>query len=220
MLAAESIDKGFAGTPVLQDCSIKIDPGACVVIRGRSGSGKTTLLRCLSLLERPDKGTIVHDRARHEFSRPGNASRTLPDPFPFLTIVFQQLHLWPNLTVAQNITLATQRDIARKLSPAEVQVLQELSVESLVTKRPSECSHGQRQRIAIARALLTQAKYILMDEPTSALDRANRRVVVDMLKRAREQKRGMLIISHDEREFESVTDTLLELEGGRLSEIT
>jgi ABC-type lipoprotein export system ATPase subunit len=133
-----------------------------------------------------------------------------------LTVVFQQLYLWPNLTIAENISLVTQRNRYAPLTEIELAMLDRLNISEIAAKHPHHCSLGQRQRATVARALLTQARFLLMDEPTSALDRHNRTVMAAALSEARATGRGFLIISHDERDFESVATSTFELDGGVL----
>jgi ABC-type polar amino acid transport system ATPase subunit len=215
MLAAYDLWKSFGERAVLKGCTIEIAAGKCVVVRGRSGSGKSTLLRCLALLERSEKGRVVHDKQVYAF--PEATARE--NVYPFLTIVFQQLYLFPNLTIRQNISLACDHTTTGILSDEAKTLFARLSIDQLLDQRPGQCSLGQRQRVAIARALLTKASFIMLDEPTSALDRANRRIVVDVLGEARKQGRGFMIISHDEREFTDITDDLLELDDGVMTKV-
>lgn len=213
MLACTSISKHFAGRQVLRDCELKVPLSACTVIRGPSGGGKSTLLKILALLEPADAGVVTHDQTSYEFP----LARQFPvSVFPYLTLVFQQLYLWPNLTIRENIVLVIDGDRRRQLGESAKELLQRFAIQDVVDLRPHECSLGQRQRVAIARALLTQAKYILLDEPTSALDRVNRDAVFSALNEAKMQGRGLLVVSHDERNVEKIADSYYELENAQL----
>src|SRR5215469_4872930 len=96
-LSAEKVYKTYGKRSILENCSLSVSAGQCVLLRGPSGGGKSTFLRILALLEPADSGFVCHGDRRWEVSSLEEAS-----PYPFLTVVFQQLFLWPNLTMAQN----------------------------------------------------------------------------------------------------------------------
>jgi ABC-type sulfate/molybdate transport systems ATPase subunit len=214
ILSAEGICKSYGGEPVLRDCSLAVRAGECLLLRGPSGAGKSTLLRILALVEPADSGTVLHGARRFD------ATRVHPDPpYPFLTVVFQQLFLWPNLTMAQNLSIVlTHRPNAALPKPA-MEMLERLSIAQLLHQHPHECSLGQRQRMALARAFLSDAEFLLLDEPSSALDRTNRGILVQELKTAASRGRGILLITHDDGGFEQIASRSLELENGQLHEL-
>src|SRR5215210_4919156 len=103
MIIGRGISKSFGHTSVLRDVDVEVHPGEITVVIGPSGSGKSTMLRALSLLEPPDTGSITIDDRVFEFPL-RNGSVQNP-PWPYVTVVFQQLFLWPHLTLRQNIDL-------------------------------------------------------------------------------------------------------------------
>lgn len=210
-LSAENVCKTYGKRSVLEDCSLSVCAGQCVLLRGPSGGGKSTFLRILALLESADSGFVSHDERRWEVSSPQAAS-----PYPFLTVVFQQLFLWPNLTMEQNLSIVLKHHPNLPLSLQEKETLERLSIGNLLARRPHECSLGERQRLAIARSLLSEARFLLFDEPTSALDRVNRGIFVQELTTALASNRGVLLVTHDDQGFARIADQSFELENGRL----
>lgn len=213
-LACQDLKKGFRDRPVLKGCSLDVRPGECVIVRGRSGGGKSTLLRCLSLLIAPDAGAIIHGNVTHSFPATSNHAGPV---YPFLTVVFQQIYLWPNLTIAENISIVVDGQRSRTVSPSAKALLERMHIAETIDKRPAQCSLGQRQRVAVARAVLSGAGFLLLDEPTSALDRRNRAEMVGVLGEVKQAGRGLLVVSHDERDFESIADRAFELDDGVLT---
>ena len=172
MLRGQVINKRFGLKAVLIDVNIVVKAGEATVLMGPSGGGKTTLLRCLSLLESPDSGSVDLDGAHFEFPNGKNVI-----PYPSVTIVFQQLFLWPHLTNRQNITISMPAN-----DDAYLRHLIELfDMKDFIDNYPNQSSLGQKQRVALTRALVLKPKYILLDEATSALDdRRAERVVQEL----------------------------------------
>jgi ABC-type sugar transport system ATPase subunit len=211
-LSADGLCKRYGDRDVLVDCSLAVTAGECILLRGPSGGGKSTLLRILALLETADSGTVFH--GQQSFAAGG---KTRQPPYPFLTVVFQQLFLWPNLTMSQNLAIVLHQDPHASVGPDEMAMLERFSIAHLLQRLPHECSLGERQRLAVARALLSEAKFLLLDEPSSALDKANRKVLIMELTTATAQNRGVLIVTHDDRAFDQLAAQIFELENGRLT---
>lgn len=213
MLNVDKIFVSFQKAQVLRGASIKLRAAECVVLRGRSGGGKTTLLRAIAGLIPVQQGKITIDDRLILYDK----DKWLADnraSFDLITSVFQQQNLWPNLTIEENLSLVLHKSKDVRIDERALSLLAKLSVDDLLDKFPLQCSVGQRQRIAVARALLGPSKYILMDEPTSALDSQNRAIMRDLIKAEIDKKRGFLIISHDDRDFDGVTTGKYELEHG------
>ena len=169
ILSGQSIYKSYGKQEALHDCSLSVAAGQCVLLRGPSGAGKSTLLRILALLEQGNSGSVFHGTKQWDVGRKPAGS-----PYPFLTVVFQQLFLWPNLTLGQNLSIVLTGRLNAAPPTRWMEMLERLSIAELLQRLPHECSLGERQRLAIARALLSEARFLLLDEPSSALDRANR----------------------------------------------
>jgi molybdate transport system ATP-binding protein len=205
---AKRLSSGFA-----LEVSFRAEPGVTILF-GASGSGKTTILRCVAGLARPDAGRIaVGDRALFD----AGAGVDVPVAERRLGYVFQQLALFPHLTVAGNIGygLAALPRAERRTRVAEA--AESFRIGGLLDRRPAQISGGERQRTALARALVTQPTALLLDEPLSALDYAIQLHIMDDLRRWNEQRRiPILYVTHSHREAFSLGERLIALERGRI----
>src|ERR1700694_3413837 len=191
MLIGEHISKRYPGIVALDDVSVSVKPGRITVVIGPSGSGKTTLIRSLSLLDAPDRGLVQIDDQKQAFPFSG---RLVFSPWPKVTVLFQQIFLWPHLTLRENITLAKK---LRRSSIADLDQLVELfNMASFLDRYPNEVSLGQRQRAALARAAILNPSYILLDEITSALDIEQVGAISHYLISLRNRGIGLLLVTH------------------------
>jgi len=229
ILRAANLRKLHATGEGLLHASLAIHAGEVIGIRGPSGSGKSTLLSALSFLEPPDAGYLEIFGVGHNFdivTRPKALRMKLPFlrqhqrhlhtiKWPRLTVVFQELYLWPNLTLAENIALAHDGrcDWGREAG----RLLTTLQLDSAAHKYPHQCSLGQQQRCALIRALSVSPELLLLDEPTSALDPSIVRVFTKEIELRSQQGRATLIISHDRSLLDTLCHRQHELVGGTLS---
>ena len=206
-----------AGQPALDAVDLNVPAGTIHGVLGLSGAGKSTLLRCIALLEKPDKGSILIAGQDWASLNPAELRRERSK----MGIVFQQLHLLSSRTVADNIALplelhgTPQKGIASRVAA----LLEWFGIQEKAAEYPAQLSGGQRQRVALARALATNPRILLADEPTSALDAETRASVLSTLSRIREELGvTILIITHDLHSAGSVCDTLTVLDAGRVVE--
>jgi putative ABC transport system ATP-binding protein len=198
------------GRTILDDVSLTVEAGERVAVVGPSGAGKSTLLATIAGLERPNRGT-VHI----------GPSRVRPDGRPpdGTGIVLQSYGLLSLLTAAENVELALQ---ARRAAPARVRsaAAAQLAAVGLAARADhlvEELSGGEQQRVAVARALVTEPDLLLADEPTAELDAASRALVLDRLL-AREPARTLVIATHDP-EVAGRCDRTVTITDGRLARL-
>jgi len=191
MLIGENITKTCPGAIALSGVSVTVKPGRVTAVIGPSGSGKTTLIRSLALLDPPDSGRITIDGQRFEY--PASGPSLLP-PWPRVTVVFQQLFLWPHLTLRENIVLP----LRLRGNPATglPEMVELFGMADFIDRYPNEVSVGQRQRAALARAAILNPTYILLDEITSALDIEQTGVITRYLVSLRDRGIGLLLVTH------------------------
>ncbi len=215
MLIASNFNKAVKSRVLLKNANITLKPGEITAIIGPSGAGKTTLLRALALLDQPDSGTLVIDTQEYVFPLMGPLQ---PNPWPAVTVVFQQLFLWPHLTLRENVLLPAC-NFPRDSLESELQALVDvLGLGEFIDRFPNEASYGQRQRVALARALLLQPKYLLMDEVTSALDVAQVYNLMQFLPLLKQQNIGMLMITHHLNFARQVADQTVFMADGEILE--
>ncbi|WP_214701974.1 MULTISPECIES: ABC transporter ATP-binding protein [unclassified Exiguobacterium] len=201
----------FDGQLVLNDIELHVSPGECVAIVGPSGSGKSTLLYILGLLRKPDQGTfLMNERDVFELDEEQRRLIRLHE----VGFVFQQAHLIPYLTVLEQLELIQETS---KIDAK--QLLSDLGLGHRLHLLPATLSGGEKQRVAVARALINSPQLILADEPTASLDYENGRRVMELLsQQAHEKGRSVVVITHDERMLD-VCDRVLRVIDGTLTEV-
>jgi ABC-type polar amino acid transport system ATPase subunit len=209
------IRKAFGDNVVLDGVSLSVTQGEVIVIAGPSGSGKSTMLRCVNGLETVDAGEVRFDG---QPVKPGKGLSALRAQIGF---VFQQFHLFPHMTVLQNITLAPEKvkgiapDTARA---AAHELLERVGIAEKAGQYPADLSGGQQQRVAIARALAMDPQLMLFDEPTSALDPEMIREVLDVMRDLARDGMTMLVVTHEMGFAREVCDRLVFIDGGQIVE--
>lgn len=216
MLKCESLSKSIAGRKILDSVSLAVQPASLTLLIGPSGSGKSTLLRAMALLEHPDRGTISFDGEDYIF--PLQAKLAAPKPWPALTVVFQQLFLWPHLTLRQNITLPIALRYQEERSELLDEFVELFSMQDFIDRYPNEASLGQRQRAALVRALMLRPRYILLDEITSSLDVEQTAVILQYLEELKTTGIGILAVTHLLRFAEHAADEIYFMDEGKIVE--
>jgi polar amino acid transport system ATP-binding protein len=196
MLAGEGIKKSYNGKEVLHGIDLGLEPGKITALIGPSGAGKTTLLRVLSLLDPPDSGKVFVDDAIYPFPQGKRKRNRQPAPWPKVTVVFQQLFLWPHLTLRQNINLPLNNKKDDNTKNYVDELIRSFEMTDFLDQYPNQASLGQRQRAALVRALALRPKYLLLDEITSALDVEQVKIVLYHLQDLRDQGVGILVATH------------------------
>lgn len=194
------------------DVAFDAPPGVTALF-GRSGSGKTTVVNAVAGLLRPDAGRITLDG---DTMFDGAARIDIPVHRRRLGYVFQDARLFPHLSVHQNL-LYGQRFASRDIpGPTLEEVCELLGLGTLLSRRPGALSGGEKQRVAIGRALLSRPRMLLLDEPLAALDAARKAEILPYLERLRDRTAvPMLYVSHSVGEVARLATTVIVLENGR-----
>ena len=202
----------------LQDISMVVAAGRFLAIAGPSGSGKTTLLSMLGGLLKPSDGRIRI--GADELTQLDE--RRLPDVrLRHIGFIFQDFNLLSALSCLDNVALVGQLNgLSRRDSRQQAQaLLEQLGLGHRLSFLPEKLSGGEKQRVAIARALINKPDIILADEPTANLDSHHGHETMRLLRRiAKEEKRSVIIVSHDER-IKNIADRVLWLEDGEFKDI-
>ena len=217
MIEVKNLEKSFGDLHILKGITTTIEKGEKVVIIGPSGSGKSTFLRCLNRLEQPTSGQILFE---------GQDLTAMFDKQLYVVrekmgMVFQHFHLFPHLTIQKNITLApvklklmTQVEADEKAS----MLLKKVGLSDKAKQYPGQLSDGQKQRIAIARALAMNPDVMLFDEPTSALDPEMVGEVLALMRELAEDGMTMVVVTHEMGFAREVASRVMFMDGGKIME--
>jgi len=195
------------------DVDFTVNPGVTIVF-GESGSGKTTLLRSIAGFSRPEQGRVtIGERVLYD-----SASGTNIDPsLRRVGFVFQDLALFPHLSAAQNIEYglaSLDRNERRRRTAA---IASSFDIVDVLGRRPKQISGGERQRVGLARTLVTNPDVLLLDEPLSALDRKTQsRIMADLQRWNVEHQIPILYVTHSTREAFTLGDRVLVLDDGAI----
>lgn len=216
MIQLQNINKSFKNTQVLQDISLEIKEGECVVINGVSGSGKSTLLSIVSSLMKPSSGSVVIDGVEIYKLNDFRLSDFRANIVGFVT---QAFHLFEMLNVRENILLAL---LAKEKNQEEINTKIEKAMSQAHIQHKENCdvsvlSGGEKQRCIIARALVNDPKILLFDEPTANLDKENTVKFTQVLKELKSDGKTIIIATHDpsisDLEF---IDKILNIKDGKI----
>ena len=214
----ENVSKSYNKTPVIKAISLDIEKGERIVILGPSGCGKTTLLRMIAGFIHPDKGKLIIDG-----QTVADNGKCIIDPESRqVGMVFQDLALWPHMTSYKNIEFGLK---AKKVPKAEIRrridtIFEKVQMVQFRNAYPGELSGGQQQRIALARALVTRPKILLMDEPLSSLDTDLRQVLRREILRLQEELAiTMIYVTHDREEAFSLATRIVVMEDGKIKQM-
>ena len=215
MLKTEKIYKNYGDKEILKEIDFKVEKGEKVIIIGPSGAGKSTLLRCLNLLEMTDKGKIIFE------GKEINLDININEYRQKIGMVFQQFNLFPNLTVKENIMLAPVNLKLKTKEEAEkdaMKLLKRINLKDKADKFPSQLSGGEKQRVAIIRALAMKPEIILFDEPTSALDPEMVKEVLNLMKEVADEGMTMVIVTHEMDFAKEIGTKIVFMDEGKIVE--
>ena len=220
LIVAENIQKDYKTGEVtvkaLKGLSFEIEPASFVSFVGPSGSGKTTLLNLIGCLDKPTSGSLkVADTDVLHLDRKESASFRGNN----IGFIFQDFNLLPVLTVYENIEyplLMVQSVPASERNKRVNTLLDAVGMTEQKDKYPDQISGGQKQRVAVARALVTNPKLVLADEPTANLDHKTAYMVIDLMKKMRDEFRTTFIFSTHDQKIVGEAEIIYSLEDGEL----
>lgn len=221
MLSVRNLVKRFGGLTAVNQVSLDVYPGEVVGLVGDNAAGKSTLIKCISGVYQADEGEILFQGERTYFARPMDSRRA------GIETIYQDLALAGNLGVSANIFLG--REAKRKhlggmvhtldetfMNAASKKVLDTLDIRfANFEERIEKLSGGQRQAVAIARAIYWQAKLMIMDEPTNNLGVVEQRKVLDLIRKLRDELVPVILISHTLPDVFAVTNRIVVMHRGR-----
>ena len=199
ILSAADLNKSYGRTAALAGASLEVAAGEVVAVMGPSGSGKSTLLHCVAGIVAPDRGTVVYDGRELSAMTDAERSALRRSEFGF---VFQFGQLVPELSCRENVALPLRLDgTPRRAAERRAdELLAQLEVADVARSRPGSVSGGEGQRVAVARALVTDPRVLFADEPTGALDSLNGERVMELLTAAaRERGTAGVLVTHEAR---------------------
>ncbi|MFZ2201399.1 MAG: amino acid ABC transporter ATP-binding protein [Leptotrichiaceae bacterium] len=220
MIEVKDLTKIYGETYALNKVNLAVNKGEVISIIGPSGSGKSTLLRTIIDLETITSGVVYiegHD-IKHE-----NLSKQKKKEIMLKTgMVFQNFNLFPHMSVGENIqkTLLVVKKVS--ISDAKLktkEVLEKVGLSDKINNYPNELSGGQKQRVAIARAMALNPDILLFDEPTSALDPELVKEVLDIIRKLKDEKITMMIVSHEMKFVRDISDRIVVMEKGSILEV-
>ena len=202
---------------IINDLELEVEEGEFIAIMGKSGSGKSTLLNLIGALDRPDSGSIYYDGKEIN-----GFSETSLDSLrnEFLGFVFQFHYLLPEFSALENVMLpamlAKKNDVEAIKKRAK-ELLEDVELGDRLHHKPAELSGGEKQRVAVARAMINSPKLILADEPTGNLDEETSENIHRLLKKINSEKKQTIVVVTHSSELAGICDKRFYLKKGRLS---
>jgi D-xylose transport system ATP-binding protein len=217
ILAVRSISKSFGSVQALTDVDFEVRAGEVMALVGDNGAGKSTLIKCIAGIHPPDSGEILFEGNSVNISGPKDSAKL------GIEVVYQDLALCDNLDVVQNMYLGREaHDLFHRLKEPimeakTAETMKSLSVTTIrsVRQTVATLSGGQRQSVAVARAVLWNSRVVILDEPTAALGVAQTRQVLDLVGRLAQQGLAVVLISHNLHDIFEVATRITVLRLGR-----
>jgi ABC-type sugar transport system ATPase subunit len=218
LLEVEDVSKAFGSVVALRGASLSARAGEVTAIVGDNGAGKSTLIKCIAGVNRPDGGELRFDSEPVSFASPEDARRHGIETVYQNLALIEDLSIWQNLFLNREVTLARLPVLNRRVMRRRAEsLLHELDVDvPSVRARVRRLSGGQRQAVAISRAVAWGSRLVIMDEPTAALGVRETAKVEDFIRRLRERELAVLVISHNFEQVLRLSDQIWVMRSGRV----
>ena len=216
MITIDNLSKKYGKVEALHGVTLKITLNEILAVVGPSGCGKTTLLRLIAGLEKPDGGRIQIDN--REVS---SQAKVLEPHKRGLSMIFQDLALWPHMRVREHITFVLKKEkLTRDVVESRIdEILRDVNLNGYDNRYPHELSGGEKQRLAIARALAPHPKYLLMDEPFSNLDSILKEELQEVvIKLKNNHQMGIIYVTHNVDEAFMLADRIAIMNRGMIEQ--
>jgi D-xylose transport system ATP-binding protein len=218
LLSLRGVNKSFGPVHVLKDVDLDVYAGKVTALVGDNGAGKSTLIKCIAGIYNPDAGDFFFEGNKVSISGPRDATSL------GIEIVYQDLALCDNLDIVHNMFLGREEKRGPVLNESSMEALARKTLDGLsvrtvksIRQTVASLSGGQRQTVAIARAVLWNSKVVILDEPTAALGVAQTEQVLNLVRRLADNGLAVVLISHNLNDVFEVADNIAALYLGKLA---
>jgi ABC-type Fe3+/spermidine/putrescine transport system ATPase subunit len=219
IIELNNITHVYGNKPVLQDINLHIEANRLTCLLGGSGCGKTTILRLIAGLETPQNGQIrIGNKTVTE-----NQQIIVPPHQRNIGFIFQDLALWPHFTVYKNIAFGLTAQKKKNVKKKVLEMLDFFGMQTYTEKYPHQLSGGQKQLVAISRALVLKPQILLMDEPLANLDVKLKRKILEHIKNLKQSSTyginlTFVFVTHDHKETFAIADNIVVINDGEIEE--